>query len=106
MATLRTIPDTRKGRAYRRVAWVVGIASIVGISDQLRALFWSVLEGVPEGSGPVEIYAARVLITLAGWALVCWCAVIGVRENATPPTWALVSMPLMVWAVLLLPLVA
>jgi hypothetical protein len=105
MATLRRIPDTRKGQAYRRVAWVVGIASIVGLADQLRALFWFALAGVPEGGGPAELYAARVLITLAGWTLVCWCAVIGVRKNAIPPTWALVSMPLMVWAVLLLPLV-
>lgn len=106
MATLRKIPDTTKGRAYRRLAWVVGIASVVGIVDQLRALFWFALAGVPEGSGPAQIYAARVLIILAGWALVCWCAIIGVRNNAIPPTWALVSMPVMIWAVLLLPLVA
>jgi hypothetical protein len=106
VATLREIPDTNRGRAYRRVAWVVGIASVIGIADQLRAMFWFALAGVPEGVGAPGVYAPRVLIMLAGWALVCWCAVIGVRKNAIPPAWALVSIPVMIWAVLLLSLAA
>ena len=106
MATLRQIPESNKGRTYRRVAWVVGIASVIGIADQLRTLFWLVLGGVPEGVSAPAVYTPRVLIMLAGWALLCWCAIIGVRKNAIPPTWALVSIPVMIWAVLLLPLAA
>lgn len=97
----RPIPDTKKGRTYRRVLWVVGIAAIVGIADQARALFWLVVAGVPEGSGPLDV--TRVVIMLAGWSLLCWCAVLAIRKNAMPPTWALVMIPVMIWTVLLLP---
>lgn len=71
MAVLRMIPDTRGGRAYRRFLLVAGIVSIVGIADQIRAFFGLTLWGASARGANV----ARVLILLAGWGLICWCAV-------------------------------
>jgi hypothetical protein len=101
MQAVREIPATSKGRAFRRLAWVIGIASIVGIADQLRGLFWFALAGIPEGGGPM--YAARRIIILAGWILLCWLAVLAVRKNTVPPTWALLAIPVLIWTVLFLP---
>jgi len=78
---------------------VLGVSSIVGMADQLRALFWRALAGDSIG-GPA---VAQRLIMLVGWMIMCWCAVRAYRKNALPPTWALVSLPLLVWAYLLWP---
>jgi hypothetical protein len=94
------IPDTPKGRSFVRLAWVVGIASIIGIADQLRALFWFVVTEVPEGGG--REYLVRHAVMLGGWTLLCWISVLAVRKNAIPPTWALLAIPLMIWTVVLL----
>ena len=99
MSTTHIIPDTRGGRIFRGVLLVFGISSIVGIADQVRALFWLALAG-PSSEGPG---AARLLIMLAGWVIMCWCAVRAFRSNALPPLWAAVTLPLLVWAYILWP---
>jgi hypothetical protein len=93
------IPDTRGGRIYRRILLVCGIASIVGIADQVRALFWIALSGPSSQSTD----PARLLILLAGWLLLCWCSVRAIRRNVLPPTWAVVSLPVVTWAYILWP---
>jgi hypothetical protein len=93
------IPDTRGGRIYRRILLVCGIASIVGIADQARALFWIALAG--PSYGPTS--PARILILLGGWVLMCWCSVRAIRRNVLPPTWAVVLMPVVTWAYILWP---
>jgi hypothetical protein len=93
------IPDTKGGRAYRRILLVAGVFSVIGIADQLRALFWMALIGPSPGRhGPVQ-----PVILLVGWALICWIAVRAVRTNALPPRWAAFSLPLLLWAYLLWP---
>jgi hypothetical protein len=99
MSTLRSIPDTPGGRVYRWVLLAVGISAIVGIADQLRALFWLALAG-PSIGGPG---AARLLIMLAGWVILGWCGMRAFRSNALPPVWAVLAMPLLVWTYLLWP---
>jgi hypothetical protein len=100
VASSHTIPDTRGGRAYRRVLLVVGLSSIVGIADQVRALFWRALSGPPSHGG---MGGAQRLIILTGWALMCWCAVRVFRSNALPPAWVAFAAPLLIWAYLLWP---
>jgi hypothetical protein len=100
VSTLRTIPDTHGGKVYRVVLLVVGISSIVGIADHARALFWRVLSGPPSHGG---MGVAQRLIILAGWGIMCWCAVRAFRSNALPPTWAVVAVPVLIWAYLLWP---
>lgn len=99
MAILRMIPDTRGGRAYRRFLLIAGILSIVGIADQLRALLGLIVFG-PSAPGTD---AARMLIKLAGWGLIGWCAVRAIRLNALPPAWAVFSIPALIWAFILWP---
>ena len=99
VTTSHTIPDTQAGRFFRGVLLVVGISSIVGIADQVRALFWLVLAG-PSIGGPG---AGRLLIMLAGWGILCWCGVRAYRKNALPPTWAAVALALLIWARILWP---
>jgi hypothetical protein len=101
MPTAHTIPDTRGGRLYRRVLLIVGISAVVGIADQLRALFWFVLVGQ---SGNGDGVAAKAVIQLLGWVLLCWCAVRGVRENLVPPTWAVLTIPVLLWTYTLWPM--
>lgn len=84
---------------FRRVLFVIGIASIVGIADQLRAIFWRALAG-PSIGGPG---VARLMILLAGWAIMCWCGVRAFRSNALPPAWAAYALPVLIWAYLLWP---
>lgn len=93
------IPDTNGGKAYRTVLLIVGIASIIGIADRVRALFWLALAG-PSIGGPG---VGRLLIMLIGWGIMCWCAVRAFRSNALPPPWAVVALPGLIWAYLLWP---
>jgi TRAP-type C4-dicarboxylate transport system permease small subunit len=95
-----TIPDTPGGRAYRLLLLVVGISSVVGIADHVRALFWLVVAG-PRWDGAMGV--PEHLIILTGWTIMCWCAVRAFRTNARPPTWAVVALPLLIWAYLLWP---
>lgn len=96
MATLQIIPDSRKGRTFRRLMTAILIASIVGIADQLRILFWFVLNG--EGPNP-----SRILIILTGWVILCWCGYKAHRHNLAPPTWVVLTIPLLIWTYLLWP---
>jgi hypothetical protein len=96
---MHTIPETRGGRFFRSLLLVVGISSIVGIADQLRALFWRVLAG-PSIGGPGF---ARLLILLTGWAIMCWCGVRAFRKNALPPAWVAFVLPVLIWAYILWP---
>ncbi len=96
MATAQIIPNTRKGRTFRRILTVVLIASIIGIADQLRTLFWIALTG--EGRNPM-----RILIILVGWTILCWCGYRGYRHNHAPPQWAMLTVPLLIWTYLLWP---
>ncbi|WP_420129704.1 hypothetical protein [Longimicrobium sp.] len=100
MSTSHAIPDTRRGRAYRRVMLVAGILSIVGIADHVRALFWRVLSGPPTNG---SMGVPQRLIILTGWAIICWCAVRAVRGNLLPPMWAAVTLPILIWTYLLWP---
>jgi hypothetical protein len=99
MESTQTIPNTSGGRAYRVLLMIAGVAAIVGIADQLRALVRVVMAGPSfEGAhGPV-----RILIILAGWAVIAWCAARAIK-NAAPPTWAIVSIPILIWAYILWP---
>jgi hypothetical protein len=95
------IPDTRGGRVYRRILLIAGISSIVGIADQVRALFWIALAG--PSYNPTS--PARLVIMLIGWILICWCSVRAYRRNLLPPAWVAMLLPLLVWAYLLWPAV-
>jgi hypothetical protein len=100
VAASHTIPDTRGGRVFRQVLLAVGISSIIGIADHVRALFWRVLSGPPSHSG---MGVPQHLIILTGWAIMCWCALRAFRSNALPPTWAVVALPVLIWAHILWP---
>lgn len=76
MAT-RSIPDTRRGQILRRILTVVLIGAIVGVADQLRALFW---------------------IRLLGWS-----GYKGYRHNLAPPTWVVILVPVLTSIYLVLP---
>lgn len=99
MSTSHSIPNTRGGRLFRGVLLVVGISSIVGIAGQIRALIGLAVAG-PSTAG---LGAARALIILAGWIIMCWCSVRAWRSNVLPPLWAAVTLPLLVWAYILWP---
>lgn len=96
VGTSQAIPDSRGGRVWRRILTVVLIASIVGIADQLRTIFWFVLNG----EGPNLV---RTVMMLLGWMGLCWCGYRAYRHNLAPPFWIAVTLPLLVWAYLLWP---
>lgn len=99
-ATVHTIPNTRGGRIFRGVLLVVGISSIVGIADQVRAFLRLALTGPASQSGPV--WPERVIL-LVGWLILCRCAVRAFRMNVLPPAWVAFAMPLLIWAYILWP---
>lgn len=96
MATARTLPDTRGGVILRRILTVVLIGSIIGIADQLRTLFWILLNG--DGPNPV-----RIVVMLVGWVILCWSGYRAYRHNIAPATWIVFVMPILIWAYLLWP---
>ena len=96
MATSQVIPDSRKGRTFRGLMTIVLIASIIGIADQLRTLFWIALN--KEGPNPL-----RILIILVGWVMLCWCGYRAYRRSLAPPTWVVLAIPLLIWTYLLWP---
>lgn len=99
VSAVRTIPDTRGGRLFRRFLLVAGIISIAGIAGQARGLFWLLLSG-PSVGGPG---AVQRIIMLVGWSIVCWCGVRVLRSNGLPPAWVAYVMPVLIWAYLLWP---
>lgn len=99
MASSRAIPQTRFGRAYRVLLVVGGVFAIVGIADAARALFWLVLNGATGSEAPLVEFL-NVALRLAAWGLVALAAYVGWRRNVIPPTWVLVSIPILGWALL------
>lgn len=92
----QTIPDTRSGRILRRIFTVVLVASIIGLADQVRSLFWILLTG--EGRDPV-----RVLLMLIGWGLLGWSGYKVYRHKLAPSMWVVGLVPVLTWIYLLLP---
>ena len=96
MVAMQEIPDTRGGRILRRIMAAVLIASIIGIADQLRTLFWIVMTG--EGRNP-----ARVSLMLIGFLLLCWTGYKAYRQNVVPPLWLVACIPVLTSIYLLWP---
>jgi hypothetical protein len=93
---MQEIPDTRGGRALRRILVVVLVGSIIGIADQIRTLFWIMLTG--EGRNPVP-----VVIMLIGFILLCWTGYKAYRQNVVPPAWIVALIPVLTTIYLLWP---
>ncbi len=93
---MQPIPDTRRGRTLRRILSIVLVGSIIGIADQVRALFWIALTG--EGRDPV-----RVVVMLVGFILLCWTGYKAYRHNVVPPAWIVSIVPVLTTAYLLWP---
>lgn len=96
----RAIPQTRFGRAYRVLLVVGGVVAIVGLADAGRALFWLVLNSAAGAEEPPMQFVS-IGLRLAAWGLVAFAAYIGWRRRLIPPTWLLVSIPILGWALLL-----
>jgi len=94
MFSSRTIPSTRGGQTYRNLLIMGGVAAIVGIADNVRALIWLMLNDAGVSTTSWTDYLARGL-QLAAWALVARLAYLGWRRNAFPPTWAVVTLPVL-----------
>lgn len=89
------IPPTRKGRYYRSILTCVLVAAIIGIADQVRDLFWLLL--TKEVSD-----MPRILLLLPGWGIMAWCGYRAYRKNRLAPAWAIATLPVLLWAYLLL----
>jgi hypothetical protein len=101
MASTRAIPQTRFGRVYRVLLVVGGVIAIVGIAEAGRALFWILLNSATVSGAPLIMQFLNVGLRLAAWGLVAVTAYMGWRRNVIPPTWLLVSIPILGWALLL-----
>lgn len=96
------IPDTRGGRFYRRILIVAALCATVGIADALRALFWSGLPVVAGGSPELSLRdAVGLLLQLIAWGLIGWAAWRGASRRLLPPSWVVLTLPVLVWINLL-----
>jgi hypothetical protein len=101
MTGSRTIPPSRWGNAYRALLMIAGVVAIIGLADAARALFWLTLNQVGGSREPWMEYALPGL-RLVAWGLVAGVAYVGWRRRMVAPTWAIVCIPLVAWALLLL----
>ncbi|HEX8394246.1 MAG TPA: hypothetical protein VF665_18020 [Longimicrobium sp.] len=85
-----------KERYFRRLMLVVGVGAIVGIADQTRVLLWIGLKHLAGTSEPVSEAIAPVIL-LAGWLLMAWCAAQVVHRRRAPPTWAILTIVVLLW---------
>jgi hypothetical protein len=100
MHRTRAIPSTRSGRAYRVLLVVGGLLAVVGIADAARALFWMVLTHAAGEAAPAIGYVS-VGLRLVAWGLVALAAYTGWRRNVIPPTWLLLAIPVLSWALII-----
>lgn len=96
------LPDSRRGRTFRKLLGVLYVGSIVGITLTLRELVARLLDaGIDHGRLQVSFLALQAVL-LAGWGLICWTAYRGSRHRLAPPAWAYVAVVALSWAAILL----
>ena len=96
----RPLPDTRRGRAYRNFLIVGGVLAVVGLADALRALVWTMLNG-PTGVATPAMRYLEIALRIAAWGLIAWTAWRAVQRKVIPPTWAIITLVALTWAVIL-----
>src|SRR4051794_8359253 len=99
--SVRELPDTRRGRTFRKLLSIVYVLSIAGITLTLRS---AVARLMAVGFEPGKMSAGFVLLNavlLAGWSLTCWTARRGSRDNRAPPSWVVAAVVILSWAAIL-----
>jgi hypothetical protein len=100
--TNQLLPDTRRGRSYRKLLEIAYVASIAGITLTLRDLIAALLNArFNPGGLPAELLAFSGVL-LVGWGLVGWMAYRGSRRGLAPPTWSYAVVVGLSWAAILL----
>ncbi|HEX6909092.1 MAG TPA: hypothetical protein VF142_01780 [Longimicrobium sp.] len=81
---------------------MAALCAVVGIADAVRTLFWSGLPLVAGGSPELSQHdAMRLILQLIAWGLIGWAAWRGASRKLLPPSWAVLTLPVLVWINLL-----
>jgi hypothetical protein len=98
----RKLPDTRRGRAFRKMLAVLYVMSVAGMTLTVRGL---VARWMDAGFDVGRLQAGFLLfnaVLLTGWGILCWTARRGSRDNLAPPSWVYAVVVLLSWAAIFL----
>ncbi|HSU14816.1 hypothetical protein [Longimicrobium sp.] len=96
------LPDTRRGRAYRKMLVVFYVVSIAGITLTVREIAVRLMDSGLDASRLQAGFLGFTAVQLAAWGLICRIGYRGSRRSLAPPAWAYAAVTLLSWAAILL----
>lgn len=97
----RELPATPGARKFKALLAVLWIASIAGLALTGHDLIGTAMSAGVQPQWPWRRLAAGIVM-IAGWGLVAWISYRGTRRNLAPPTWSILLVVALQWAVILL----
>jgi hypothetical protein len=100
--SFRELPDTPRGRAFRKILSVLYVLSIAGVTLTLRSVLSRLMEVGFDAGRLQAVFLLFNSVLLVGWGLILWTARRGSRDNLAPPSWVPAAVVLLSWAAILL----